>query len=127
LLDWSYTKLKTTRDLQLFELVNLRLRQLTVPGRALSLTESELIHSPPSEYPHTRTWAQFLHDSIHNLDGLQWRPRLGGGGRAFARCGDRFKKGDLRTISSPLSVATGQGLARVRRIADSASILVVDL
>ena len=126
LLDWSYTKLETTRNLLLFELVNPRLRQLDVPGRPLSITEAELIHTPPSEYPHTRTWAQFLHTNIPDLDGLLWRPRLGGKGRAFVLFGDRCKKSDLSVISSPVPVAMGRGLARVHRIADSASILIID-
>ena len=42
-------------------------------------------------------------------NGLLWRPRLGGRGRAFVLFGDRCKKGDLEAKSSPVSVATGQG------------------
>src|ERR1700757_2078048 len=76
LTEWSYSKLRTTRDLVLFELVNPRLRQLMVPGRTTAITESELIHTLPAEYPHTRTWAQFLHANITSLQGLVWRPRL---------------------------------------------------
>jgi hypothetical protein len=124
--DWSYSKLQTTRDLLLFELVNPRLRQLKVPGRAVSITETELVHTLPSEYPHTRTWAQFLHSNLPNLDGLLWRPRLGSHGRAFVLFGDRCKKGDLKAISSPLSVSTGPGFARVQHIAHAASIAIID-
>lgn len=123
--DWSYSKLKTTRDLLLFDLVNPRLRQLNVPGRTISITENELVHTPPSEYPHTRTWAQFLHSTIPNLDGLLWRPRLGGHGRAFVLFGDRCKNGDLKVTSSPRAVATGRGFAMVHRIAQSASIVII--
>ena len=83
----------------LFELVNPRLRQLGIPGRASSITESELIHTPPSEYPRTRTWAQSLHAGIPLLEGLSWRPRLGGTGNAFVLFGDRCKDGDLEVHS----------------------------
>lgn len=124
--DWSYSKLETTRDLRLFELVNPRLRQLNVPGRTISITESELVHTPPSEYPHTRTWAQFLHRNLSTLDGLLWRPRLGGHGRAFVLFGDRCKKGDFKVISTPAAVVTGRGFAMVNRIAHSASIVIID-
>lgn len=124
--DWSYSRLETTRDLLLFELVNPKLRQLDVPGRTISITESELIHTPPAEYPHTRTWAQFLHGNIPNLDGLLWRPRLGGHGRAFVLFGDRCK-GGLKVTSSPVSIGTGQGFARVHQIAHTASIEIIDL
>lgn len=125
--DWSYTRLETTRELRLFELVNPRLRQLSVPSRTLSITEGELVHTPASEYPHTRTWAQFLHANVPNLDGLLWRPRLGGRGRAFVLFGDRCKKRDLKVRSSPISVVTSPGLGRVQAIAASASILLIDI
>lgn len=126
LLEWSYSQLKTTRDLLLFELVNPRLRQLGIPGRASSITESELIHTPPSEYPHTRTWAQSLHAGIPLLEGLSWRPRLGGTGNAFALFGDRCKDGDLEVHSATTPVSTGPGFSEVRDIAISASIRIVD-
>ena len=126
LLEWSYSELKTTRDLLLFELVNPRLRQLGIPGRASSITESELIHTPPSEYPHTRTWAQSLHAGIPLLDGFAWRPRLGGRGNAFVLFGDRCKHGDLQVHSAATSVSTGPGFLEVRDIAISASITIID-
>ena len=53
--------LQLLSDLTVFSLTNPRLRQITVSGRTTSLTEDELIHSPPSEYPNIRTWARFLH------------------------------------------------------------------
>lgn len=126
LAEWSYSKLKTTRDLLLFQLVNPRLRQLQVPGRVLSITESELIHSLPSEYPNTRTWAQFLHGGIVGLQGLAWRPRLAGTGASFVFFGDRCASGVLQVHSSAVPVAAGPGLGRVRRIAVSASIVIID-
>jgi hypothetical protein len=123
--EWSYSKLRTKRNLVVFQLVNLRLRQLSVPGRDISITESELIHTPPSEYPRTRTWAQFLHANLPHLDGLEWRPRLGGKGRAFVLFGDRCGSGDLQIESLPTSVAAGYGFAKVHRVAASASISIV--
>jgi hypothetical protein len=126
LLEWSYSKLKTTRDLLLFELINPRLRQLGVPGRDSSITEGELIHTPPSEYPQTRTWAQSLHTSVPRLDGLAWRPRLGGSGSSFVLFGDRCKKGDLQVHSPAIPVVTGPGFSEVYDIATSASISIID-
>lgn len=125
LLEWSYSRLKTTRDLVVLELVNPRLRQLAVAGREPSLTESELVHTATSEYPNTRTWARFLHDSIPALDGLMWRPRLGGKGNAFVFFGDRSGSGSLKAHSKPTPAATGSGLAKVHGIARSASISII--
>jgi hypothetical protein len=59
--EWSYSKLRTKRKLVFLKLVNPRLRPVGVPGRSPSITESELVHTPPAEYPHTRSWARYLH------------------------------------------------------------------
>lgn len=109
----------------LFELVNPKLRQLSVPGRANSITESELIHTLASEYPQTRTWAQSLHTAIPGLDGLAWRPRLAGTGTSYVFFGDRFKDGDFQVHSAPVPVAHGTGFAEILAIAERANITIV--
>ena len=73
---WEYFELRTLRDLRVVRLTNPQLRQLKVPRRSESLREHELIHSPASQYPATRTWAKLLHDHIPGLDGLAI-PRAG--------------------------------------------------
>ena len=125
LAEWSYSELKVTRDLVLLELVNPKLRQFLVPGRTESITESELIHTPPSEYPHTRTWAQSFHTALPKLDGLAWRPRLAGTGTSFVFFGDRFKTGDLQIHSSPTPTAIGDGFLEIYAIAKRAHITIV--
>ncbi|HLW84654.1 MAG TPA: RES family NAD+ phosphorylase [Candidatus Sulfotelmatobacter sp.] len=123
--EWSYSELEVTRDLVLLELINPRLRQFLVPGHTESITESELIHTPPSEYPHTRTWAQSFHAAAPNLDGLTWRPRLAGTGTSFVFFGDRFKNGDLQIHSSPTPTAIGDGFLEIYGIAMRAHIKIV--
>lgn len=127
LAEWSYSRLRTTRKLLLVKLVNPQLRQLNLPGRASSITESELIHTTPSEYPHTRTWSQSLHAAIPRLDGLAWRPRLGGTGLSYVFFGDRCKPGDLQTNSPAIAVATGLGFSKIHTVATRASISIVNL
>lgn len=124
--DWGYSKLRTTRKLVALRLVNPQLRQLRVAGRTSSITESELIHTPSSEYPHTRTWAHFLHDSIPGIDSLAWRPRLGGTGISYVFFGDRCDDDDLEIHSSAVSVTSGRGLQKIRSVARRANILIVD-
>jgi RES domain-containing protein len=53
--DSCYSELMVNDDLVIVELTNPQLRQLAVAHRRTSLTEEELIHTPPSRYPHTRT------------------------------------------------------------------------
>jgi hypothetical protein len=123
--EWSYCKLRTKRKLVFLKLINPRLRPLTVPGRGSSITESELIHTPPSEYPHTRTWARYLHDNLQKIDGLAWRPRLGGTGTAYVFFGDRCG-GALSIDGSAVSIASGPGLGKVSVIARNAGIVLID-
>jgi hypothetical protein len=125
LAEWSYSRLRTKRALVLFKLVNPQLRPIACPGRLESITEAELIHTPVSEYPNTRLWARYFHDSLPLLDGLAWRPRLGGIGTAFVFFGDRCD-GELEVDSSPVSVAHGQGLTKITTIADRAMIDIKD-
>lgn len=126
LAEWSYSRLRTTRTLLLFRLTNPQLRQLNVPGRTSSITESELVHTPPSEYPQTRTWAQSLHAGLPHLDGLAWRPRLGGTGLSYVIFGDRCEPGDLQIHSAAIPVATGPGFSKIHAIANRASISIID-
>jgi hypothetical protein len=123
--EWSYSKLRTKRKLMLLKLVNPRLRPLLVPGRDSSITESELVHTPPAEYPHTRTWARYLHDSLPSIDGLAWRPRLGGTGTAYVFFGDRCD-GELEIDAPTIHLATGPGLGKIRGVANGAGITLID-
>jgi hypothetical protein len=125
LAEWSYSKLRTKRKLLFLELVNPRLRPIAVPGRTSSITESELVHTPPDEYPNTRTWARYLHDSLVEIDGLAWRPRLGGVGTSYVFFGDRCGA-ELEVASSAISAANGSGLGKIRVIARNAGIKIVE-
>jgi hypothetical protein len=123
--EWSYSKLRTKRKLMLLKLVNPRLRPLLVPGRDSSITESELVHTPRGEYPHTRTWARYLHDSLPSIDGLAWRPRLGGTGTAYIFFGDRCG-GELEIDTPANHLITGPGLGKIKGIARRAGIVLID-
>jgi hypothetical protein len=84
-----------------------------------------LIHTPPSEYPHTRTWARFLYASLPMLNGISWRPRLGGTGLAFMFFGDRCSPGALTVVSGPIDAYSGAGFLRVFGVAQTAKIKMV--
>ncbi len=120
-----YSELKVQNDLFVLELTNPQLRQLAVPSRRSSIQESELIHTPPSEYPNTRTWARFLHSSLPTLNGISWRPRLGGTGLAFMFFGDRCPAGALTVQSGPIDIYAGAGFLRVFHVARSANITII--
>lgn len=122
--EWCYSRLLTRRKLVVFNLINPTLRSLLVPERHSSILESELIHSLPDQYPNTRTWARYLHDSLLLLDGLAWRPRLGGTGAAYVFFGDRCG-GDLEIAGPAVPISSGPGLGRIRAIARAAGIVLI--
>lgn len=124
--DWRYSRLVVRRDLVLFRLTNPQLRQLPVRRRRHSIQEQELVHTPPDQYPNTRTWARFLHDSALQLHGLAWRPRLGGAGLAFVFFGDRCGASAIAALGQPIPVARGTGFRQLQRIAATASIRLIE-
>lgn len=121
---WEYFELRTLRDLKLVRLTNPKLRQLKVSGRTESLREDELIHSPGSQYPATRTWAKLLHDHVPGLDGLAWRPRLAGSGEAYVFFGDRCGAADFEVVGVPTVLKLPKEYAKIKAVADAANITI---
>jgi hypothetical protein len=121
---WEYFELRTLRGLRVVRLANPQLRQLKVRGRRESLREDELIHSPASQYPATRTWAKLLHDHIPDLDGLAWRPRLAGQGEAYVFFGDRCGAGDFAVVTAPTPLTSPTEYAKIKTVADAANITI---
>jgi hypothetical protein len=125
-LQWQYVQLKTQRELRIVMLTNPQLRQLHVPRRQESLREDELIHTPASQYPRTRTWAKFLYDNIPALDGLAWRPRLGGQGTAYIFFGDRCNPADFEIAAVPTDLDSAAEYAKIQVVATAAHIRIID-
>lgn len=126
LADWHYVELETGRDLTMFRLTNPELRQLQVPGRSESLDESEIVHTLAEEYPNTRTWARYLYLSLPGIDGLAWRPRLGGSGSAFVLFGTRCPDSVLRITDGPIQIHSGVGFDKIDEVRRAASIRLVN-
>lgn len=120
-----YSELKVNDNIVVLELVNPQLRQLAVAGRRASLNESELIHTPPRQYKNTRTWAGYLYASLPALQGLCWRPRLGGTGHAYMLFGDRCAPGALTVKSGPINIDSGAGFVKVFAVAQLANIKII--
>lgn len=116
------------RPLLVLELINSELRQVAVPGRdQSSLLESEIIHSSPTQYPMTRRWAQYFFNSLPTLQGLAWRPRLGGQGTSYVFFGVRIAPTtDLEPETPPIRIDTGTGRALIEQIAADAHIVLVN-
>jgi hypothetical protein len=62
---------------------------------------------------------------LAGIDGLAWRPRLGGTGISYALFGDRCD-GQLEIQGAPISANSAAGLGKIRSIAKWANISIVD-
>ena len=107
-------------------LTNPQLRQLRVPRRQESLREDELIHTPSSQYPRTRTWAKFLYDHVPALDGLAWGARLGGHGTSYMFFGDRCDPTDFEIIGAPTDLDSAVEYGKIKAVATASNIRIID-
>jgi hypothetical protein len=76
-------------------------------------------------YPTTRRWAQYFYNCLPSLQGLAWRPRLGGEGTAYVFFGDRVSPSDLKVALPPIPIETGSGRTSIEQIASAAHIALV--
>jgi hypothetical protein len=122
---YGLSRFESTRKIDVLLLINSQLRQVSVPGRSLSLQEDEIIHSLPDQYPTTRAWAQHFHRSIKDIDGLAWRPRLGGEGESYVLFGPRFNATDFTMVDDRIHIFAGPGRVLIDSIAAEAHIHIV--
>jgi hypothetical protein len=126
--DFVLSRILLQRPLRVLELINSQLRQVTVPSRkSLSLQEAEIVHSSPDQYSITREWAQHFYRSLPHLQGLAWRPRLGGEGTSYVFFGERLSTSrDLAPDGPPIPIDTGMGRAQIEQVAAAAHITLVN-
>jgi RES domain len=123
--EFVLSRLRVRRPIKILELVNPQLRQVIIPGLAESLAEGELIHTRAAEYPATRAWARYFHHSLPHLEGLAWRPRLGGEGLAYVFFGDRVAPTDFELVERASPIDTGPGRKLIDVIAGEAHIRII--
>jgi hypothetical protein len=105
---------------------DLRLVQIHGYGlRRLELLRSDLIDSDASQYGRTAAWAQALHASSADVQGLVWVSRQHDTSLALVLFGDRVAREDLKVMEAPLPLANGVGFRKLRRAADEAGITIV--
>lgn len=90
------SQLTLTEDLLMVKLHGPALRQL-------GITEADLIHSDASEYPHTRAWAEKIHASEPEVQGLKWDSKQAGG-PAYMFFGDRVDENAFSIVSTDVKM-----------------------
>jgi hypothetical protein len=122
---FALSRFMVKRALTVFELVNPQLRQVPVDGRVESLNEGELISSSPKNYPTTRAWARHFHRNLPVVEGLAWRPRLGGEGMSYVFFDGRASSNDFDLTEDAVAIDDGPGRVLIERIAKGASIKLI--
>jgi hypothetical protein len=124
--DFAMTTTTLNRAIKVLLLVNNQLKQVSVPGRTTSLLEDEIIHTLPDQYPATRGWANYFHQSLPDIAGLAWHPRLGGEGTSYVFFGDRMTVSDFGSPCASLKIGSGEGRELIEQIAKDSHIDIID-
>lgn len=114
----SIVALLPARELRLAELLGFGLRRYQV-------TPEDLTSTDPVEYPGTVRWAEALHTSFADLDGVVWMSRQFNSARALVLFGDRVSRDDLHVVAPPLPLVIGPGRMKVDDAANRAGITIV--
>ncbi|MBA2672037.1 MAG: RES family NAD+ phosphorylase [Gemmatimonadetes bacterium] len=110
--------LEPRRDLELVE-------QLGFGLRRLQLEPGDLTATHPTEYPRTVLWAQALHQTFADIDGLVWMSKQFIAARALLLFGDRVRQADLAVARPAMPLRAGSGRKLVDEAANRAGIVIV--
>jgi hypothetical protein len=91
----------------------------------IGTSRQELIESEADQYETTRRWAEALHESVDDADGLVWVSRQYDTSLSLVLFGDRVERSTLEVVKPPLPLAFGMGLVAVQEAAEKAAILLI--
>jgi hypothetical protein len=113
----SIVTLRPERDLNLVQLHGFGLRRLQLQPGDLTSTEA-------SEYRDTIRWAEKLHHTFADIDGLVWMSRQFNSAKALALFGDRVEPAELAMVKAPMPLHIGPGRVLVEEAANRAGIII---
>ena len=115
----SLTKLKLRADLHVADLRGHGLKVLGLRNR------SELLDCDDSQYDRTARWAEAIHDSDPEIQGMIWISRQFDLATALLAFGDRVVRDTFTVEEGPMPLDSGEGFLRVCDAAAQAGIDVV--
>lgn len=115
--DRAVAWLRARRELLLVELLGHGLRRLGLRPENLTATEAD-------QYERTVPWAEAVHRSFPDIDGLIWMSRQFNAERALVLFGDRVTEGDLEAVGPVVPLKLGPGREIVDRAANRAGIVI---
>lgn len=105
------------RGLVLVELFGHGLRRMGLRPENLTDTEADL-------YGRTVAWAEALHHSFPDIDGLIWMSRQFNSEKALVLFGDRVDEAELEPVGPAMPLEVGPGREIVDRAANRAGIVI---
>lgn len=113
-----HSQVLPTADLVLADLGSKALRKLGIERKGLIDTEKD-------QYPITRLWAEAIHGTFPDVQGLCWTSRQDDSARAMVLFGDRVAPGLLRQAGTTRSLVLDA--ARYGELLDLAALIGVDI
>lgn len=114
----AHSEISCDRDLRLIDLRSIALRKFGLERR-------DLIDTPVSEYPYTRSWAEAFHAQCKDAEGLYWQSRQADHAQAVVLFGDRVPPSSLKPIKSAVSILSTPIYSKILKLADAIEVLIV--
>lgn len=107
---------------------NLSMVKVSSPAtRKLGIPDAELIHSMPNIYPQTRAWAEAIHRSAEQAQGLVWTSRQESGGKAIILFGDRECHDSYSTLNESQPITPSSLYYKdLKSLADEMDVYLTD-
>ena len=106
------------RDLQLIDLRSIALRKFGLQRR-------DIIDTPVSEYPYTRSWAEAFHAQCKDAQGLYWQSKQADHAQAVVLFGDRVTPGSLKPLKNAVSILSTPTYSTILKLADAIEVQIV--
>lgn len=113
----TYSVIETLRHLQLVELRNPNLSKWGISRR-------ELIESYSTMYQHTSKWAQEIHHSFPDADGMVWTSRQCDPDDVYVFFGDRVNGSDFSQLSS-LTCSDSRLIRAIRKEGKTRGVTII--
>ena len=94
--------------------------------RRLGLDRSQLLETGTWSYAHTARWAEAIHRSNDNVDGIIWVSRQFDTAKALLAFGNRLKQDDFAVIGAPERLDQARGYRRAQEAASAAGITIAE-
>lgn len=114
----AYSEISCDQDLHLIDLRSIALRKFGLERR-------DIIDTPVSEYPYTRSWAEAFHAQCKDAKGLYWQSRQADHAQAVVLFEDRVPPRALKPRKRAVSILSTPIYSKILKLAEAMDVQIV--